>query len=163
MSPTGGFDPCGFGQMVQLCGRVGPGGQDLGHVTAAESGDLRCRLLVGGRPCQSSAHPVLGDCRQMRHDVTDRPAGTGRNGGAPRRVVESRHQRDDPFPRFLIETGNRGGSATDRGSLFGPARRSWVVGVVGVGVAEPPRGLVFAVFVVPAPPFVGLGLRVALR
>ena len=30
-----GFHPCGFGHMVQLCGRVGPGGQDLGHVTTA--------------------------------------------------------------------------------------------------------------------------------
>ena len=26
-----GFHPCSFGHMVQLCGRVGPGGQDLGH------------------------------------------------------------------------------------------------------------------------------------
>ena len=62
-----GFHPCGFGHMVQLCGRVGPGGQDLGDVIVAEPGDLGCRLRIGKRPCRTPARPVLGDCRQMRH------------------------------------------------------------------------------------------------
>ncbi len=62
------------------------GGQDLGQVIA-EPGDLGCRLLVSRRPRQTPIRPVIGDCRHMRHHVPDPPAGTGRDGGAQRRVI----------------------------------------------------------------------------
>src|SRR5690242_20971708 len=38
-----------------------------------------------------------------------------------------------------------------------------VVGIVGVGLAEPAGRLVLAVCVVPVPPLVGSGLRITLR
>jgi hypothetical protein len=72
--------PGGFGQLVKPCGRVRPGGQDLSDATVAEPGDLGRRFFVGGRSCQTPIRPVLGDSRQVRHHVTDRPARTGRNG-----------------------------------------------------------------------------------
>src|SRR6201992_3131639 len=43
------------------------------------------------------------------------------------------------------------------------ARRALVGGGVRIGFSDPPRRHVLAVGVVPVPPFVGLGLRIALR
>ena len=158
--------PLGFGHAIQPRRRVGPSGQDLGHVMAVETGDLRCRLLVGRRSGQTAIRPVIGDCRYMRHHIPDRPAGAGRDGGAaPRRRVPS------PIPRCVPSSRDKCGRSGQgqrpaSGSSFGLARRSLVVGVVVVGFAEPSMRLmfvVFVVFVVPTPPFERLGLRIARR
>ena len=66
-----GSHPCGFGHAIQPRSRVGPSGQDVGHVMAAEPGDLGCRLLVSRRPRPTPIRPVIGDCRHVRHHVTD--------------------------------------------------------------------------------------------
>ena len=83
MSPSGGVSASGLRQMVQLRGRLGPGGQHRGLVATAEPGDLSRCLGVGGWPRQTPARPVLGDGHHVRHHVADRPAGTGRELHGP--------------------------------------------------------------------------------
>ncbi len=162
MSPSGALSAAVSARWSSCAAASVQAARIAAFAATAEPGDLSRRLSVGGWPCQTPARPVLGHGHHVRHHVANRPAGTGRELSGPCRVIPG-HQCGDPLPR----PPDRGEKSQvhqrrPRGlHPLGPARRPLVVGVIGVGFAEPPRRVALAVFVVPVPPFVWLGLRVA--
>src|SRR5262245_30354193 len=95
----------------------------------------------------SSEMPCARDARVHRFAAAERP---------PRADALS-EQRTLIVARLERERSGR------VAALRAGARRSWVVGVVRVGVAKSPRRCLLAVFVVSVAPHVGRGLRVSFR
>ena len=132
-----------------------------------EPGDVGGGLLVGRRSRQTARLPSprrRPPCAPPRHGPTSRGRPepgvfhAASSGPVINAVTRSRG--------VLIDAGRPSARISGRHPdhiLWLLTRRTLIVRVVGVGVAEPSRGFALAVFVVPAPPFVGRALRIALR